>query len=322
MISTPWVEKYRPTKFEDIILDKKNKQIFENIIDTDCFPNLLAHGFPGTGKTTTIMNLITLYFRKKKISPFSMIIHLNASDERGIDIIRNQINSFVNSKSLLFRKENCLKFVVLDEIDYMTKNAQQALKYLIQTTTTDVRFCLMCNYISRIDEGLQNDFLKIRFNRLPLSNTFSFLKDICINEQVDIQDEDLYKVINFFKNDMRSMINFLQCNQHCQGEMMKKCIVSDKDFELFLKVIASETIENACECLYQITMTKNISHKQFYLSFLHYCFQQNLEIMFAKETLNGIENLLHNSYCETKYFIPLALKKLQQWLKRKKSIKT
>jgi DNA polymerase III delta prime subunit len=177
----------------------------------------------------------------------------------------------------------------------------------------------MCNYISRIDEGLQNDFIKIRFNSLPLSNTFSFLKEICINEKVDIEDVDLYKVIKFFKNDMRSMINFLQCNQHCQGEIMKKSIVCDEDFEIFLKVLTSSQndIDVVCECLYQITISKNISHKQFFLSFLHYCFQQNMEIMFAKETLNGIEDLLHNSYCETKYFIPLALKKLQEWLKEK-----
>jgi hypothetical protein len=80
------------------------------------------------------------------------MIHLNASDERGIDIIRNQINQFVNSKTL-FNKG--MKFVILDEVDYMTKNAQQALRYLLQNYSSSVRFCLICNYISKIDEGLQ-----------------------------------------------------------------------------------------------------------------------------------------------------------------------
>ena len=92
------------------------------------------------------------------------MIHLNASDERGIDIIRNQINQFVHSKTL-FNKG--MKFVILDEVDYMTKNAQQALRYLLQNYSSSVRFCLICNYISRIDEGLQNEFIRLRFNQLP-----------------------------------------------------------------------------------------------------------------------------------------------------------
>ena len=77
------------------------------------------------------------------------MIHLNASDERGIDIIRNQINSFVNSKSLF---NNGMKFVILDEVDYMTKNAQLALDIYYKNYKSNVRFCLICNYISRIDE--------------------------------------------------------------------------------------------------------------------------------------------------------------------------
>jgi replication factor C subunit 3/5 len=318
MISTPWVEKYRPNDFETIILDDKNKKIFENILETDNFPNILAHGFPGTGKTTTIMNLLTLYFHKKQISQYSMIIHLNASDERGIDIIRNQINNFVNSKSLLFAKQSCLKFVVLDEIDYMTKTAQQALKYLIQTSnSSDVRFCLMCNYISRIDEGLQNDFLKIRFNILPLEKMFAFLKNICQNENMTIRDDDLYSIIHCYKNDMRSMINVLQCNQHCNNVKeinMSDCIINDKDFAFFETIIASSSVKSAQKVLEEITIKKNIAPKQFLLSFLHYCFKCH-SFMYKKEILDSIEDLFHNSSsCETKYFIPCALKKMSHWL--------
>ena len=91
----PYVELYRPTKFDDIVLDPLNKQILKNIIDTSYFPNLLFYGPPGTGKTTTIINLINAYQSKMGINNKDLIIHLNASDERGIDIIRNQINFFV-----------------------------------------------------------------------------------------------------------------------------------------------------------------------------------------------------------------------------------
>jgi replication factor C subunit 3/5 len=135
--SIPWVEKYRPTKFDNIILDPLNRHIFKQILDKNYFPNLLFYGPPGTGKTTTIINLIQEYQTRYSKPNKSNIIHLNASDERGIDIIRHQIYSFVKSLNLF---EPGIKFVVLDEADYMTKNAQQALKYLLQTSSTNVRF--------------------------------------------------------------------------------------------------------------------------------------------------------------------------------------
>ena len=129
----PFCEKYRPNNFEEIVLDSLNKKILKNIIETKYFPNLLFYGPPGTGKTTTIIKLISAYQKKMNNTNKDLVIHLNASDERGIDIIRNQINYFVNSKPLF---NNGMKFVILDEVDYMTKNAQQALKYLLQIKYT------------------------------------------------------------------------------------------------------------------------------------------------------------------------------------------
>ena len=95
--TTPWVEKYRPINFESIVLDNINKQIFNNILNKNYFPNLLFYGPPGTGKTTTIINLINEYQKKYFKVDKSLVIHLNASDERGIDIVRNQIHTFVKS---------------------------------------------------------------------------------------------------------------------------------------------------------------------------------------------------------------------------------
>ena len=95
----PWIEKYRPNKFEDIVLENSNKTLLNNIIATNNFPNLLFYGPPGTGKTTTIINMINSYQIKHKQKKKGLMIHLNASDDRGIDI-RNQINSFVNTKTL------------------------------------------------------------------------------------------------------------------------------------------------------------------------------------------------------------------------------
>ena len=181
--NTPWVEKYIPTKFEDIVLEPMNRLLLSNVIETNNFPNLLFYGPPGTGKTTTIINLIDAYQVRNNQKSKGLKIHLNASDDRGIDIIRNQIKAFVDSKTLFGKG---IKFVILDEVDYMTKNAQQALRYLIQEYITDIRFCLICNYISRIDQSLQNEFVRLRFCELPKKSISKFLTRIVGMENIKI----------------------------------------------------------------------------------------------------------------------------------------
>ena len=221
MKNIPWVEKYRPVKFENIILDPVNRTLFENIISKKYFPNLLFYGPPGTGKTTTIINLINEYQIKYNERGKGSVIHLNASDERGIDIIRSQINQFVKSNSMF---ESSYKFVILDEVDYMTKNAQQALKYLLQTSTYNVRFCLICNYISKIDESLQHEFICVRFNQLPKQDIHSFIKNICQHENIEITTSDIETIQYLFHSDVRSMINFIQLNVYS----VKRCTVASE----------------------------------------------------------------------------------------------
>jgi replication-associated recombination protein RarA len=203
----PWVEKYRPSQFQDIVLDPLNRELFQNILNKRYFPHLLFYGPPGTGKTTTIINLINEYQARHYRVNKSNVIHLNASDERGIDIIRNQIHQFAKSKNLF---ESGLKFVILDEVDYMTKNAQQALKYILQTSTYNVRFCLICNYITKIDESLKNEFLCIRFNQLPKQDIFKFIQNICRKEEIQLSDTTMETIQDMYQSDIRSMINFIQ----------------------------------------------------------------------------------------------------------------
>lgn len=220
--SIPWIEKYRPDKFDNIVLDPTNRIFFKHILHNKYFPNLLFYGPPGTGKTTTILNLINEFQKtmvpcKTSLYPQTRdnisgkhkenVIHLNASDERGIDIIRNQIHQFVKSNHLF---EPGLKFVVLDEVDYMTKNAQQALKTLLQTCRLNVRFCLICNYISKIDESLQNEFVCVRFNQLPKPEIYRFIRNITEKENIDITPDEIETIQTNYNSDIRSMINFIQ----------------------------------------------------------------------------------------------------------------
>jgi len=207
----PWIEKYRPKKFEEIVLDPINRTIFKNIVKKQYFPNLLFYGPPGTGKTTTIINLISEYQQTHYKINNATIIHLNASDERGIDIIRNQIYQFVRTRNMF---EKGPKFVILDEVDYMTKNAQQALKYLLQSESYNVRFCLICNYINKIDESLKNEFISIKFNQLPKDEIHAFLRNVVDSENIEMTDQVIDTIQNRFESDIRSMVNFIQLNQY------------------------------------------------------------------------------------------------------------
>ena len=239
--SIPWIEKYRPKQFDNIVLEPLNRRLFRNILAKNYFPNLLFYGPPGTGKTTTIINLIQEYQTKYSRPNKSNVIHLNASDERGIDIIRNQIYSFVRSMNLF---EQGLKFVILDEVDYMTKNAQQALKCLIQTTTNinaNVRIILICNYISKIDEALQNEFICVRFNQLPKHEIHDFIQNIAKKENIQISRDAIDTIQTIYQSDVRSMINYLQVNQHFRAEEWRCNVISSAVLEELHRIICRES---------------------------------------------------------------------------------
>ena len=310
----PFCEKYRPTDFDEIVLDPLNKKIFKNIIETKYFPNLLFYGPPGTGKTTTIINLINAYQKKLGIKNKDLIIHLNASDERGIDIIRNQINFFVNSKPLF---NNGMKFVILDEVDYMTKNAQQALRYLLQNYKGSVRFCLICNYISRIDEGLQNEFIRLRFNQLPKEHIISFLRNICKLENLDFTDESLINIQTLFKSDMRSMINFIQSNQYVVkiNNFNYLNIIESNEWENILnKLSMQEKQENIEYYIYTISNKYNMDKKNIIKSFVNYIIR-NKKVKISSEFLYFIENIMHSQNANSSdILINYLLSKIRSFL--------
>jgi len=303
----PYVELYRPKIFEDIVLDPLNREILKNIIKTSHFPNLLFYGPPGTGKTTTIINLINAFQEKHNNKNKDLIIHLNASDERGIDIIRNQINLFVNSKPLF---NNGTKFVILDEVDYMTKNAQQALKYLLQNYTSKVCFCLICNYISKIDEGLQNEFIRLRFNQLPSDEIIKFLNVISTSEGLGLSEKTLTCIQQLYKSDIRSMINFIQSNQKLNGNF-----IIDKDvwIKLLNKIKMKEDLKIITEYIHYISINYNIDKKNIIKDFLNYIIKNHTEYITGK-FLDFVENLMHSQNQNTNIHINYSISKLSSLL--------
>lgn len=284
MESIPWVEKYRPNEFDNIVLSHENKKIFKTMIDTNYFPNMLFYGPPGTGKTTTIINLINEYQEKHNEKNRGLMIHLNASDDRGIDVIRNQINIFVNSKTLF---GTGMKFIVLDEVDYMTKTAQQALKYVLQDCHSNVRICLICNYISKVDDSLQSEFVKFKFNNLPKPFVFDFIKNIIQLEKLEYEDEYIHHILEFYQSDMRSMINFIQSNHL---NVNYKIVGNHLWKELYQSILDKHDIDTTCKQFYQISTYYCIDVKNIMKEFMYYVLLQNT---LTSEEIYQISEIIH-----------------------------
>lgn len=298
--SIPWIEKYRPNNFEEIVLDKTNREIFENILKNNYFPNLLFYGPPGTGKTTTIINLINEYQKKHNNNVKGSVIHLNASDERGIDIIRNQIHSFVKARNFFV---DGLKFVILDEVDYMTKNAQQALKYLLQSDCNNVRFCLICNYICKIESSLKNEFLCIRFNQLPKQEIFSFVNTICEKEGLNIENDIIENIQHTYQSDIRSIINFLQLNPTISKKNTN--LITKEELNIIYCKLQSDSLDETIKFIHNLSINYNIDKKNILLHFFSYL-MRDLNIIepficdFAETIIHS--NCINNNNL-LKYFI-------------------
>ena len=283
----PWVEKYRPTKFDDIVLDETNREIFNNILSSGYFPNLMFYGPPGTGKTTTIINLINEYNVTYNPDSKGSVIHLNASDERGIDIIRNQIFQFVKTNSFF---SNGIKFVILDEVDYMTKNAQHALKYLLQTSTFNVRYCLICNYISKVDESLKNEFICIRFNQLPTNSIHQFIQEIVNNEELEITMETIEQIQKMHNSDIRSMINFIQLHQNGNG--IESNIITTSIWIKLKEIIEDINSDDIQKYIHDISITYNVDKKTIIKQYYDYIVRNHPEKITPKY-LRDIEVIMH-----------------------------
>lgn len=312
--SIPWVEKYRPDKFENIVLDENNEKIFRNIINFNIVPNLLFYGPPGTGKTTTIINLIQAYQDKYNQKHKSLVIHLNASDERGIEIIRSQIMQFINTKPLF---SNGMKFVILDEVDYMTKNAQQALKYLLQTYNKNVKFCLICNYISKIDESLKKEFIRLKFNQLPCNKIYTFLENIVKKENLNVTLNDIKSIQRIYESDIRSMINFLQSNQEYKIEdNLKIKIMNDKTYESVsenIKKNGKNKPNLSVNYINKLSVDYNADKKQIVKNYLNFIIKTNVSIRNEK-FLNFVENIMHVNTCKDDIYINYFVLSMNDYL--------
>jgi replication factor C subunit 3/5 len=200
----PWVEKYRPSDLSEVISHGSIIQTIDSLMSRGKLPHLLFYGPPGTGKTSTILACAQkLHGAQWR----SMVLELNASDDRGIDTVRNQIKSFASSRQLF---NSGFKLIILDEADAMTKDAQFALRRVMEQNTKNTRFCLICNYINKIIPALQSRCTRFRFGPLEREQIQGRLDVVIRTEGVRTDADAVKAIIKLSGGDMRKCLNVLQ----------------------------------------------------------------------------------------------------------------
>lgn len=233
-----FTEKYRPQEFNDVVgLDEQ----IPKLIEDGNIPHFLFIGSAGTGKTTTAKIIIN------KLD--ADVLLLNASKDRGIDVIRNRIEPFATKKS------DKIKIVFLDEFDHTTPAFQTALRNFMETHSRTTRFIATCNYPSKIIDPLLSRFSKFNFNGYETELKYNHIKGIVEKEGIKIDDDTLLYLVNKYKDDLRGIINFLNQNKYKE---IKKEDISQGNLAIN---ILSELMKGKWLELRQDLLTKTIDYE-------------------------------------------------------------
>ncbi|KAL4737261.1 P-loop containing nucleoside triphosphate hydrolase protein [Aspergillus similis] len=201
----PWVEKYRPVFLDDVVGNTETVERLKIIAKDGNMPHVIISGMPGIGKTTSILCLARQLLGD---SYKEAVLELNASDERGIDVVRNRIKGFAQKKVTLPPGRH--KIVILDEADSMTSGAQQALRRTMEIYSSTTRFAFACNQSNKIIEPLQSRCAILRYARLTDAQIVKRLKQVCDAEQVKYTEDGLAALVFSAEGDMRQALNNLQ----------------------------------------------------------------------------------------------------------------
>ncbi|XP_073101006.1 replication factor C subunit 3 [Elaeis guineensis] len=260
--SAPWVEKYRPQSLADVAAHRDIVDTIDRLTNENRLPHLLLYGPPGTGKTSTILAVARKLYGTQY---HNMILELNASDDRGIDVVRQQIQDFASARSLSFGAKSSVKLVLLDEADAMTKDAQFALRRVIEKHTKSTRFALICNHVNKIIPALQSRCTRFRFAPLDASHIRERLEYVIKAEGLDVVESGLTALVRLSNGDMRKALNILQsthmASQHVTEEAVYLCTGNPmpKDIEQIAYWLLNESFTASFRYISDIKMKKGLA---------------------------------------------------------------
>lgn len=264
---SPWVEKYRPKALDDVISHEQVISTIRKYVEKGELPHLLLHGPPGTGKTSTILAVCKELYGDAKSS---FVLELNASDERGINVVRDQIKTFAESKNNYRTSDNTvLKLIVLDEADYMTNAAQNAMRRIMENYAKNVRFCLLCNYVNKITPAIQSRCTTFRFSPLRKEHMMKKAMAIAAQENINVTEDGIESLIRVGHGDMRRILNCLQVvsMSHKNLTIDQNVILSTLDIplpaeiKLILDTFNKNTIKECYDLVSKIQYEKGYSVK-------------------------------------------------------------
>lgn len=203
----PWVEKYRPSDLSEVYGQTEIVTILRKFISENKLPHLLFYGPPGTGKTSTIVALAREIYGKNYSN---MVLELNASDDRGIDVVRNQIKEFASTRQIFSKG---FKLIILDEADAMTNAAQNALRRIIEKYTKNTRFCILANYSHKLTPALLSRCTRFRFQPLPTEAIERRIANVLVHEKIQLSEDAEKALIKLSRGDMRRVLNVLQASK-------------------------------------------------------------------------------------------------------------
>lgn len=252
----PWIEKYRPSVLDNIVSHENIIKALRSFISTKHFPNIILYGPAGTGKTSLICACSNELFKENRKL---FTLDINASEERGVDVIRSTIIPFTHAhRKCSDSNLSSLKLIILDEADSMTFDAQMILKNVIDNSISTTRFCLVCNCIEKIHSSLISRCVKLRLHPLPPEQIIQRINYICKKENIILSSDVLDRILHYSHGDLRRIINVLQA-LHTTYDSPKKEI-SVESVELYLNIIPKKYIES----IFDILLSKNIQLNKTY----------------------------------------------------------